>query len=696
MLVGELLQFSRVIPGAARKSIDFKPAISFILPTFRRNNSGKLARAIRAVLEQSYSNIELIVVDDGSTDGSNSTIREFMKIDDRISLIEHEYNLGLPAISCYEGLRHSIGAFIAFAFDDDFHHKDFAKIMLRKICVDQSWFAWSMAEWNLSHDLRCAFGAPLAFKRDITTQNVIPNPAVLVDRRAFNVYGFYDPSPTLARLCDWDLWIRLVPNVEYSFIDSSLVVMDVDNDPNRLGNIFHVDYWSCSEMMFISQSRRNQSLAPSNYEQHDIFLAPEGLSYKSRLSHEEFVLTWIAARSTVIKNIASRSKTLLEMSSTNPRSFLLENPILNSNMSISFTKGAPRVLFVCEGVTPSETLMFEPLRALGLVRFVSVRFEPYSSLSEADILILSRNILHYPEVSKFIDAGKHLQKRIYWFIDDNFMALANEPGYEDNFAAYSKDRFGSLASKLDGIICASPALIVAYSACFPSLDYILHGPIYEPSLMPNISLGESRSSIKSSSDCNLSVFFFGQEHRYRALENYVLPALSLLAGRLRISFAYVAREKVDDWHSLPFDVYHEPAQFDYPTLIGILKSYDAHAVVHPFSSSLNAGYKNANSLITASLGGACLVASDEKHYSDIPLNSMCKCSSSVVSWADSLEALSCFKNRFSMLQSADIHLRSKYNLTQSSNLFSSRIGEFVQAPMRDYRRLVDILLGARG
>ena len=66
------------------------PNVSVIIPTY--NAESFLAETIQSVLGQTYTNFELIIVDDASTDQTSNIIREFD--DPRIKFIQHEKNLG--------------------------------------------------------------------------------------------------------------------------------------------------------------------------------------------------------------------------------------------------------------------------------------------------------------------------------------------------------------------------------------------------------------------------------------------------------------------------------------------------------------------------------------------------------------------------------------------------------------------------
>lgn len=92
------------------------PLVSIVLPVF--NCRPWLADAIRSVQGQDYPHWELIVVDDGSTDGSHAVVEPFL-IDPRIRLIR-QLNRGMSA-ACNTGIRESRGAFVSFLDADDLY-----------------------------------------------------------------------------------------------------------------------------------------------------------------------------------------------------------------------------------------------------------------------------------------------------------------------------------------------------------------------------------------------------------------------------------------------------------------------------------------------------------------------------------------------------------------------------------------------
>lgn len=94
------------------------PAISVVMPVY--NVEAYIAQAIQSVLDQSFTDFELIIVDDGGTDNSVSIAQSFD--DERIRII-HQANRGLPGAR-NTGIAHSRAPLIALLDSDDIYHKD--------------------------------------------------------------------------------------------------------------------------------------------------------------------------------------------------------------------------------------------------------------------------------------------------------------------------------------------------------------------------------------------------------------------------------------------------------------------------------------------------------------------------------------------------------------------------------------------
>lgn len=103
------------MPGSPREggSVGL-PKVSVVIPVF--NHAGYIAEAVQSVLEQSYQDFELVIVDDASVDGTAEVVSRFK--DPRIISVVHERNYG-PAAARNSGIRASSGELVAFLDADD-------------------------------------------------------------------------------------------------------------------------------------------------------------------------------------------------------------------------------------------------------------------------------------------------------------------------------------------------------------------------------------------------------------------------------------------------------------------------------------------------------------------------------------------------------------------------------------------------
>ena len=93
------------------------PLVTVITPVY--NSEKFIGETIESVIGQSYKNWEMIIVDDGSTDDTESIIRSYSSKDPRIKYLPLGYNSGGPAVPRNHGIKHAKGEYIAFLDSDD-------------------------------------------------------------------------------------------------------------------------------------------------------------------------------------------------------------------------------------------------------------------------------------------------------------------------------------------------------------------------------------------------------------------------------------------------------------------------------------------------------------------------------------------------------------------------------------------------
>ena len=108
------------------------PKISLIVPIYKVE--AYLSRCIDSILNQSFSDFELILIDDGGPDRCGTICDTYAKKDSRIHVI-HQENRGVSAAR-NAGIDAALGEWIAFVDSDDWLHKDYLKILISGILSD--------------------------------------------------------------------------------------------------------------------------------------------------------------------------------------------------------------------------------------------------------------------------------------------------------------------------------------------------------------------------------------------------------------------------------------------------------------------------------------------------------------------------------------------------------------------------------
>jgi O-antigen biosynthesis protein len=217
------------------------PAVSVILPTFQRRAGGLLQKALDSVLSQSFADFELIVVDDGSVDGTRELIAELQRQDERVVHIRHDLNCGLPALRVDEGIELARGRWIAFQFDDDeWLPGGLAALVQAAEAAPEPSLVFGRADWY-TETWRTELPRVAVDRASLHCQNEIANNSVLVPRRLFEIHGLYDPHVGMRRLCDWDLWLRLLRSAELLPVDRLVSRVPFVSDATAIGVTAPVD-----------------------------------------------------------------------------------------------------------------------------------------------------------------------------------------------------------------------------------------------------------------------------------------------------------------------------------------------------------------------------------------------------------------------------------------------------------------------
>ncbi|HET9221560.1 MAG TPA: glycosyltransferase family 2 protein [Roseiflexaceae bacterium] len=198
------------------------PTVTVLMPV--HNSSAYLPEAIESVLAQTFGDFELLIIDDGSTDGTWQILTQYARRDARIRLARNQTNVGLTR--CLNaGLAQAQGEYIARMDGDDVSLPERLARQVAfmeqhpRVGICGAWVRTTGARGQGMEryptedaDIRCQ----LLFK------NVLAHPAAIMRRSLFTQIGLaYDPAYRYAQ--DYDLWVRAAEHVALANIAQILL-----------------------------------------------------------------------------------------------------------------------------------------------------------------------------------------------------------------------------------------------------------------------------------------------------------------------------------------------------------------------------------------------------------------------------------------------------------------------------------------
>ena len=244
------------------RSVTNRPTLSVIMPCY--NAEKFLKHSIESVLNQTFTDFEFIIVNDGSTDRSLDIIRQYQKISNKIVVINREKNLGLTK-SLKEALLVAKGKYIARMDADDIclprrFEKQLRYMHEQKLDVCGSY----ITIFNRNIFSRRTIDYPVKHEDIVFVllmNSCIPHPSVIFNREVFD-YVNYDEDYNFSQ--DYKLWCDIIITKRF-----------------RLGNIPQV-------LLFYRESQNQISVKKAKL-QRDLSKKIR-LSYAKNLGEEEFNL----------------------------------------------------------------------------------------------------------------------------------------------------------------------------------------------------------------------------------------------------------------------------------------------------------------------------------------------------------------------------------------------------------------------
>lgn len=205
--------------------------VSVIIPTYNREKT--ILRAIHSVLNQTYTNLEVLVIDDGSTDGTAALVNSIE--DERLKYVVLEQNGG-PSNARNVGVQMAEGEWIAFQDSDDCWHENKLEKQIEYVEKNPQYsliYCMSM-NYFLNGNTLVVPPAPLPdvmegnMLHTLLERNVVDTPTMFMKRECFLTVGGFDV--TYKALEDWEFMVRFAKAYEIGFIPKVLMDSYMLND----------------------------------------------------------------------------------------------------------------------------------------------------------------------------------------------------------------------------------------------------------------------------------------------------------------------------------------------------------------------------------------------------------------------------------------------------------------------------------
>lgn len=202
--------------------------IAVIIPTWNRKKLIK--KAILSALNQSYQPHEIIVCDDGSTDGTEQVVSG---INSNLIRYFHLPHSGHPSVARNYGIQISKSNFIAFLDSDDYWHEDKLKKQVDQLQLSKCNFVCSNATRVHSESTKTAL---LSYSKsyidydDLLASNMIITSSVVLSKDLLQAVSLFPTENDMRIYQDYALWLRLVLSNKFYYSNEQLV--DYNDEPD--------------------------------------------------------------------------------------------------------------------------------------------------------------------------------------------------------------------------------------------------------------------------------------------------------------------------------------------------------------------------------------------------------------------------------------------------------------------------------
>ena len=559
MFVKDIIEHSIWLPSADYGKYD--PKVSIFLPAYAKAKSGLFEKALDSILNQTFKEFELIIVDDASTDGTKEIIDAYMQIDKRISCIRHPQNIGLPAISEYEAYMKSSGHYIMFAFDDFIFEPNAIHELYMAATENNYDCCYGQAKLYLPGSIEAyrVLGVQPVFGNSAI--NFTANSSIILKRSVLETVGLYDPHILMARECDWDLLQRI--SIHYS-LQKVEVMVGAEyglTQNNSLGNAYQ-DTRVFSR--FYKALNRNQQLLPKNFANKNIIESQLVFGNRAQAYLEDLVAFYQSKF--WFKNIRPTNNSVTK--------------------KIAFFSTEPRNYHLCfERINDSDNYKIQQ------IMFNPTILQDLYFLMSYDAVIVDRNLQYAAQIIPLL---KQLQISCYYYIDDNFLVLKNE--YPE-FSWYSMENVTNTLKSVDAVLTSTEALRAFFLREKIHSKIFCYPPILNNALLPSVS-DEYFPVVNEIKRINIAVI--GEVFCRESFCEYVVPALNKLMECGEQIHLTVSKNLLQDIaFNGTFSVDEVDVLADHNQYIHQLKHKKIDIIIQTYGKSSNAIYKTPSVLLNA-------------------------------------------------------------------------------------------------
>ncbi|MCD6045834.1 MAG: glycosyl transferase family 2 [Gammaproteobacteria bacterium] len=552
MKIAKLIENSKCFLGKAYGAT--LPQVTIVLPVHNGIQRKLFTEAVRSLLCQQGITIEIIIIDDASTDGTVQYILDSMLEDDRISLIVHDKKLESFPISAYEGYLKGKGDYFIFA-EQNFVFSWNCLQKIYALIIDNRAPQMIVGIANQNGDK--SFGNDPIQK--LISRNIFSTSAVMIPRRCLEQVGLFDPQPLLNGCAVWDLWLRM--SAQYPILQSKVFMGRKKGSEEKRATAKSL--YCARAIMCLDRDEQLRANRFSELELMGPFSAEadkKGQPYKD--------------------DCVQRSEKTRKI------------------CILWFKEASPFYPFFALNETEKIDIIF-----LDIVAAIDSK-----NLITADLVIISRELLLHLSVIRWLnDLG------IPWayFIDDNFTVLARE--YALVFAWYShKNLQRHLASAK--AVFTSTVPLQEYYQLHDLHPTVLHFP---PVLSQKFVEKTKTFYEQCRREETFVVAMIGGDFRYPAFISTVLPALMKLSEQKDIIVWSTCEVPASIKLPPKMAVKRLKSIYDYEQFILKLIALGVDVVVHPHGKTQNLPYKTDAVLLMARYLHANIIIGDEPCFETV-------------------------------------------------------------------------------